>query len=207
MLTIEVGPAVSDGATATQPNPHHQAGHLDYIARSARIAALAWRYKDAARAQAQKGIIAWAQYRAYCAQVDRITRARLRAAMEAERIPNGAEVRRSGELAATAALMKSRHTGNERDTHLDKRAKSPRAQRQAMVVEALRAEPQLSDREHARRLGVSDKTVGSARRRLEQSAEIPHFLRRVDPRSGRMSQPSTRCAQRTSATVELAGVV
>jgi hypothetical protein len=154
---------------------------------------VAWRYKDAAKHQARQGIISWATYRAYCADVDRIKRARLTEAREAARIPDDATVRRSRDVAATSALMKCRHTTGNKDTHLDRqRRNNVRAARQAEVVASLRAAPELSDREHARRIGVDHKTVASVRQRMQESGEIPHFLRRKDPRTDRLSQPSTR---------------
>lgn len=67
-----------------------------------------------------------------------------------------------------------------------------REQRRAIVEASVKADPQLSDREHARRTGVSDKTVGSVRAELVESAEIPHFSRRIDPRTGNLSQPAER---------------
>ena len=165
------------------------------------IVAVAWRYKDAAKEQASRGLISWATYRQYCAEVDRIKLARLRAAEDAARIPAGAVVRADDQLAATAALMRTRHAGNVGDTHIDRARKSgenSRAGRRAAVVAALRAAPELSDREHARRVGVDHKTVAAARRRLQESGEIPHFLRRADPRTGKLSQPSNRPARRTA---------
>lgn len=67
-----------------------------------------------------------------------------------------------------------------------------REQKRALIAESIKADPQLSNREHARRMGVDDKTVGTARRDLEESAEIPHFDKRIDPRTGAASQPATR---------------
>lgn len=68
-----------------------------------------------------------------------------------------------------------------------------RAQRQALVVESLSADPQLSNREHGRRTGVDHKTVGAARNKLESTGEIPQSDRRVsgDGRS-RPSSPAPR---------------
>lgn len=69
-----------------------------------------------------------------------------------------------------------------------KRRHLNREQRRALIAESLKADPQLSNREHARRTGVSDKTVQKLREAAEESAEIPHFSRRVDPRTGNASQ-------------------
>ncbi|MGV0778732.1 helix-turn-helix domain-containing protein [Mycolicibacterium elephantis] len=160
--------------------------------------------KDAAKEQAKAGIITWKQFREFCAEVDRIKRARLSAAREAAALSD-AEVRRHGEHSATDALMRQRHTGNTRNTHLDRSKKSGESGRvrlRAAVIAALRAEPQLSDREHARRLGVDHKTVASVRRGLQESGEIPTFLRRVDPRTGRLSQPSRRAVRPATFAAE-----
>jgi ParB-like chromosome segregation protein Spo0J len=54
-----------------------------------------------------------------------------------------------------------------------------REQRRALVTESIKADPQLSDREHGRRTGVSDKTAGAVRDELEAGAEIPHHDSRV----------------------------
>lgn len=67
-----------------------------------------------------------------------------------------------------------------------------REQRRALIAESLRADPELSNREHARRTGVTDKTVGVVRSELEGSAEIPHFEKRQDPRTGNLSQPASQ---------------
>ena len=62
------------------------------------IAEVAWRYKDAAKEQARRGIISWKVYREYCAEVDRIKRARLRAAEDAARKPQLDITKSSGEI-------------------------------------------------------------------------------------------------------------
>jgi ParB-like chromosome segregation protein Spo0J len=61
-----------------------------------------------------------------------------------------------------------------------------REQRRALVAESLKADPQLSDREHGRRTGVSDKTATKVRCELEESAEIPHFSGSSDSSVGRL---------------------
>ena len=48
-------------------------------------------------------------------------------------------------------------------------------QKQELIREQLKATPEQSDRQIAKRLGVSDKTVGSQRKELEATAEIPHL--------------------------------
>ncbi|WP_338856954.1 ParB/RepB/Spo0J family partition protein [Gordonia hongkongensis] len=67
-----------------------------------------------------------------------------------------------------------------------------REQKRALVAESIKADPQLSDREHGRRTGVADTTAGRVRRELEESAAIPHFSERLDPRTGNASQSATR---------------
>ena len=54
-----------------------------------------------------------------------------------------------------------------------------REQRRALVAESLKADPQLSNREHARRTGADHKTVGATRSRLESGGEIPHHEIRI----------------------------
>lgn len=67
-----------------------------------------------------------------------------------------------------------------------------REQKRAVVAESIKADPQLSDREHGRRTGVDHKTVSAIRDGLEKSGEIPHFSERIDPRSGNASQPASK---------------
>lgn len=47
-----------------------------------------------------------------------------------------------------------------------------RVPRRALVAESIKADPQLSDREHGRRVGANHKTVGAIRRDLEANGEI-----------------------------------
>ena len=78
-----------------------------------------------------------------------------------------------------------------------KRRHLNREQRRALIAESLKSDPQLSNREHARRTGASDKTIGTVRGDMEESAEIPHFDKRVDPRTGNASQPAARPAAKS----------
>jgi len=66
-----------------------------------------------------------------------------------------------------------------------------RDQRTALVAESLKADPELSDRQHGGRAGVDHKTVGKVRRDLEATGEIPQSDVRVsaDGRSRPASQP------------------
>ena len=56
-----------------------------------------------------------------------------------------------------------------------KRRHLNREQRRALIAESLKQDPQLSNREHARRTGASDKTIQSVREDAEANAEIPHY--------------------------------
>lgn len=67
-----------------------------------------------------------------------------------------------------------------------------REQRRALIAESLRADPELSNREHARRTGADHKTVRSVRDEGVQRGEIPHVEETTDS-MGR-KQPATRPA-------------
>ena len=73
-----------------------------------------------------------------------------------------------------------------------KRRHLNREQRRTLIAESLKSDPQLSNREHARRTGASDKTVGSVRGDMEAGAEIPHLTERSAP-DGK-SYPASRPA-------------
>lgn len=60
-----------------------------------------------------------------------------------------------------------------------KRRHLTREQKRAILAASIKAEPALSDRQHAKRAGVSDKTAGAVRRELESTAEIPQSDSRV----------------------------
>lgn len=51
-----------------------------------------------------------------------------------------------------------------------------------MIAESLKADPQLSNLEHSRRTGASDKTVASVRSDLESHSEIPNDIPRINSR-------------------------
>lgn len=57
-----------------------------------------------------------------------------------------------------------------------------REQKRALVAESVKADPGLTDREHARRLGASPTTVGTVREALVQSGEVSNLDTRTDPR-------------------------
>ena len=56
-----------------------------------------------------------------------------------------------------------------------KRRHLNREQRRALIAESLKSDPQLSNREHAKRVGVDHKTVQSVRASSESNGEIPHY--------------------------------
>lgn len=67
-----------------------------------------------------------------------------------------------------------------------------RDQRRELIAQSLRQDPQLADREHARRTGADHKTVANIREPLERRGEIPHVETRTDS-LGRQ-QPASRPA-------------
>lgn len=73
--------------------------------------------------------------------------------------------------------------------NIDRRQLS-REQRRAIIAESIKADPELSDRDHARRIGVSPTTVGSVRSDLEESGDVSKLDTRTDS-LGR-SQPATK---------------
>ena len=75
-----------------------------------------------------------------------------------------------------------------------------REQRRAIIEASLKADPGLSNREQGRRVGVVDKTVGSVRRELEATAEIPQSDVRVSA-DGR-ERPSTQPDRPVSKVTE-----
>lgn len=64
------------------------------------------------------------------------------------------------------------------------------AQKREIIAASLKAEPEASNREHARRTGADDKTVQAVRSDLESGAEIPHLEERTNPQ-GR-TQPASK---------------
>lgn len=61
-----------------------------------------------------------------------------------------------------------------------------REQKRQVIAESLKADPQLSNREHERRTGTHKNTVQAIREELESTAEIPQSETRVsgDDRGG-----------------------
>jgi ParB-like chromosome segregation protein Spo0J len=55
-----------------------------------------------------------------------------------------------------------------------------REQKREIIAASIKAEPTASNREHARRTGADDKTVGTIRDDLAARAEIPHVSERTD---------------------------
>ena len=56
-----------------------------------------------------------------------------------------------------------------------KRRHLSREQRRALIAESLKSDPQLSNREHARRTGAHKNTVDSVRDDLESNGQIAHY--------------------------------
>lgn len=56
-----------------------------------------------------------------------------------------------------------------------KRRHLNREQRRALIAESLKSDPQLSNREHARRTGASHPTVNTVREELEDRGEVEKF--------------------------------
>lgn len=65
-----------------------------------------------------------------------------------------------------------------------------REQRRALIAESVKADPQMSDREHARRTGVSPSTVGTVRSALEGEGQLSKLDSRVSA-DGRI-RPATQ---------------
>lgn len=55
-----------------------------------------------------------------------------------------------------------------------------REQRRDLIAQSLRQDPQLADREHARRTGASPTTVGAVRTRLEDAGDVSKLDTRTD---------------------------
>lgn len=80
-------------------------------------------------------------------------------------------------------IIKSGYTDAEKRTlalslNIDRRQLS-REQKRALIAESIKADPQLSDREHGRRTGADHKTASVIREGLEANGEIPHCEERV----------------------------
>lgn len=65
-----------------------------------------------------------------------------------------------------------------------------REQKRDLIAQSLRQDPQLADREHARRTGVSPTTVGAVREELVESGDVSSLDTRTDS-LGRQ-QPATK---------------
>ena len=77
-----------------------------------------------------------------------------------------------------------------------------REQKRALIAESIKADPQLTDREHARRTSASPTTVGTVRDQLESEGEVSKLDTRFDPRG--YEQPATKPAPKSDAEL-LAG--
>ena len=76
-------------------------------------------------------------------------------------------------------VIRAGMTEAEKRTHARKlnmaRRQLDREQRRELIREQLKETPELSDRQIAKAIGVSDKTVGTQRRDMESTAEIPQL--------------------------------
>lgn len=81
-----------------------------------------------------------------------------------------------------------------------KRRHLNREQRRALIAESLKSDPQLSNREHARRTGASPSTIQPVREHLEKVSNLDTFEKRVDPRTGNASQPVPQPSREVIAT-------
>lgn len=79
-----------------------------------------------------------------------------------------------------------------------------REEKRALIAESLKVDPQLSDNEHKNRTGASWSTVNAVRTELEESSQIENFSERIDPRTGKASQPATRPDTPRSKPVNMA---
>lgn len=75
-----------------------------------------------------------------------------------------------------------------------KRRHLNREQRRALIAESLKADPQLSNREHARRTGASHPTVNAVRGELESDGALEKFTnaRTSDGRSYPLNRPASQ---------------
>ena len=73
-----------------------------------------------------------------------------------------------------------------------KRRHLNREQRRALIAESLKADPQLSNREHARRTGTGHPLVSRVRESLEATGQLEHCSSRIsaDGRERPASQPA-----------------
>lgn len=74
-----------------------------------------------------------------------------------------------------------------------------------MIAASLVADPELSNRQHAERVGADHKTVGTVRDELEGSGEIPHFENRTDTlgRSAPATKPPRSSAEFGAVRLQL----
>jgi hypothetical protein len=71
------------------------------------------------------------------------------------------------------------------------------AQKRSLIAQLLKLAPQRSDRQVAKDVGASDKTVAAERRELESGAEIPHQDQRVG--SDGVTQPAKKGSRKPAA--------
>ena len=79
------------------------------------------------------------------------------------------------------------------------------ARAEVLIAESLKADPQLSNREHARRTGASHHTVNAVRDELQSGGQIAHLDMRTAPdgKSYPASQPPRPEPERPLPGIEL----
>ena len=91
-------------------------------------------------------------------------------------------------------VIRAGMTEEEKRTHARKlnmaRRQLSQEQRRDLIREQLRETPEKSDRQIAASLGVSDKTVGSQRKKLESGAEIPHLTTSIGADGKEYTKPT-----------------
>lgn len=74
-----------------------------------------------------------------------------------------------------------------------------RDKKRALIADSLKADPQLSDREHARRTATSPTTVAAVRKDLQASGAVSNLDTRLDPRG--YEQPAHKRKPITAAPI------
>ncbi|WP_157225316.1 MULTISPECIES: ParB/RepB/Spo0J family partition protein [Gordonia] len=84
-----------------------------------------------------------------------------------------------------------------------------REQKRQIVAESIKADPHLSDREHAKRTGASPSTAGAVRRDLEESGQVSNLDSRVsgDGRVRPATQPRRQATFTDESGDEIGGIV
>jgi len=81
-------------------------------------------------------------------------------------------------------------------------------QKRELLATSIKADPQASDREHAKRTGSSDKTAAKVRVELEDRSEIPNVETRTDTKGRK--QPAKKAApkpQKSEKEIQLDAII